>query len=571
MKKKIYMTVTEAVRYLLGKDEQIDAGIIDSITFENGDLTFTFKDGSTKVVTITNTTQILEVEDIEALTDEQLENLKAGDIVLKLTNNMKHTYIVTYKEDRVGLCLSYFDFGYSETVSYDYDSENEAWTLNDVERLNTKQELDDIKDDITDLNNNKQDKLTAGSGITIDPETNEISSDVDLSDYAKVTDTDRYYVSEFKRYKNSSYQVAEINQTYNNNIYKRYAGIIMQSYGLTDPEAKIITVIDKSHSTPSTTDATNKNVRTEGYYTSTHTINQKYSKTIQANNSPQMTESLTLDSNNLYSKTINPSSKAVEETIKKTYTDANSHTITETRKNEIKYDSTYDEKLTVTKEYTDSGQNFKEEYQELNLYSSGGYYKNTINNQYLNDALLGTVQHMVDNQIGFTKIFDSVNYSSLSLNKQTELRFGYDITNNKYVCEFVKDPNNSNGEYEVIDLLKTGRVNRIYTITSGSLATYGNFQITFVRNEAINDSPLTLKDVIIYLNNIMCAGISYYGTDATGNFATNCYGCQITGTNSEKVIFDFIANNSIAHSNEIIFDEDYGTVGLTLTVNNSLY
>lgn len=168
MKKKKYMTVVEAVQYLLGKDEQIDAGTIDSINYENGDLTFIFKDGSTKVVNID--AQPLEVEDIEALTDEQLENLKAGDIVLKLTDGMKHTYIVTYKEDRVGLCLSYFDFGYSETVSYDYDSEFEAWTLNDVERLNIKQEIDNLK-------SSKQDKLTAGSGITIDPETNEISSD----------------------------------------------------------------------------------------------------------------------------------------------------------------------------------------------------------------------------------------------------------------------------------------------------------------------------------------------------------------------------------------------------------
>ena len=168
MTRKKYMTVVEAVQYLLGKDEQIDAGTIESITYENGNLTFTFKDGSTQTINIT--TEPLEVENIEALTDEELENLKAGDIVLKLTDGMKHTYIVTYKEEGVGLCLSYFDYGYAETVSYDYDSDVEAWTLNDVERLNIKQELDNLK-------TNKQDKLTAGSGITIDPETNEISSD----------------------------------------------------------------------------------------------------------------------------------------------------------------------------------------------------------------------------------------------------------------------------------------------------------------------------------------------------------------------------------------------------------
>ena len=282
-----------------------------------------------------------------------------------------------------------------------------------------------------------------------------------------------------------------------------------------------------------------------------------------------MTESLTLNSNNLYSKTINPSSKTVEETIKKTYTDANSHTVTETRKNEIKYDSTYDEKLTVTREYTDSGQNFKEEYQELNLYLASGYYKNVINNEYLNDTLLGTVQHMVDNQIGFTKIFDSINYSSLSINKQTELRFGYDMANNKYVCEFVKDPNNSNNEYEVVDLLSTKRVNRIYTLTNGNPNTNGNYIATFIRNEGINDIPLTLKQAIRYLYQTRCAGISYEGKDSNGGITYNCIGCRFNGDNDEEVEFMIITSNGSTSSSSDLYDSDYGTPTITLTVSVS--
>ena len=63
----------------------------------------------------------IEVSNIEALTDKQLDALKVGDVVEKKTGNQKHCYIVTYKGEGAGegICLSYFACGYLETISYD--------------------------------------------------------------------------------------------------------------------------------------------------------------------------------------------------------------------------------------------------------------------------------------------------------------------------------------------------------------------------------------------------------------------------------------------------------------------
>ena len=70
----------------------------------------------------------LEVTDIEHLTNAQLDALECGDRVIKVTGKMKHAYTVTYKEEGKGICISYYDCGYLETISYDC-SEGE-WTFN---------------------------------------------------------------------------------------------------------------------------------------------------------------------------------------------------------------------------------------------------------------------------------------------------------------------------------------------------------------------------------------------------------------------------------------------------------
>lgn len=74
----------------------------------------------------------ISVSNIETLTDAQLSELKVGDVVQKITGNQKHCYIVTYKEENHGICLSYFDAGYLETVSYDYTDGHWVFNSKDV-------------------------------------------------------------------------------------------------------------------------------------------------------------------------------------------------------------------------------------------------------------------------------------------------------------------------------------------------------------------------------------------------------------------------------------------------------
>ena len=64
--------------------------------------------------------KVTGITNITALPNDVLNELKPGDMVIKKTGNMEHTYFVTYKEEKHGICISYFNAGYSETVSYDY-------------------------------------------------------------------------------------------------------------------------------------------------------------------------------------------------------------------------------------------------------------------------------------------------------------------------------------------------------------------------------------------------------------------------------------------------------------------
>ena len=75
----------------------------------------------------------LEVEDITAMTAEQLDSLSVGDKVVKVTGKDKHLYLVTYKADEGGgICLSYNAAGYGETVSYDRTESGWAFNSKDV-------------------------------------------------------------------------------------------------------------------------------------------------------------------------------------------------------------------------------------------------------------------------------------------------------------------------------------------------------------------------------------------------------------------------------------------------------
>lgn len=75
----------------------------------------------------------LEVADITALTDEQLDALNVGDKVVKVTGTDKHLYLVTYKaETGGGICLSYNAAGYGETVAYDRTESGWQYNSTDV-------------------------------------------------------------------------------------------------------------------------------------------------------------------------------------------------------------------------------------------------------------------------------------------------------------------------------------------------------------------------------------------------------------------------------------------------------
>lgn len=79
--------------------------------------------------------EALEVSNITALTDDQINELKAGDVVVKKTGNQKHSYRVSYKEDNTGICLTYVDASVSETVSYDYTGGHWVYNSTDVTHL----------------------------------------------------------------------------------------------------------------------------------------------------------------------------------------------------------------------------------------------------------------------------------------------------------------------------------------------------------------------------------------------------------------------------------------------------
>ena len=76
---------------------------------------------------------VVEVENIQAIPDETLDALTPGSMVIKITGNQKHTYIVSYKGSGVGegICLSYNAAGYGETVSYDRTAD--GWVFNSVD------------------------------------------------------------------------------------------------------------------------------------------------------------------------------------------------------------------------------------------------------------------------------------------------------------------------------------------------------------------------------------------------------------------------------------------------------
>ena len=75
---------------------------------------------------------IIKVSNVKRLTDKQCDSLECGDMVAKKTGNQYHLYLVTYKQAKHGLCLSYFDASVVETQSYDYTEGH--WVYNSEDK-----------------------------------------------------------------------------------------------------------------------------------------------------------------------------------------------------------------------------------------------------------------------------------------------------------------------------------------------------------------------------------------------------------------------------------------------------
>lgn len=82
-------------------------------------------------------TKRIFVEDVKTLTNGQIAVLECGDFVVKQTGNQKHTYKVTYKEENVGLCITYEDATLIETVSYDWNGEKWVYNSTDITTLDS--------------------------------------------------------------------------------------------------------------------------------------------------------------------------------------------------------------------------------------------------------------------------------------------------------------------------------------------------------------------------------------------------------------------------------------------------
>lgn len=74
-------------------------------------------------------------QDMTKLSGSFLNSLVAGDIVVKQSGEQQHAYIVSYKQDGTGICLTYTDASVVETISYDYVGSNWEYNSTDVTEL----------------------------------------------------------------------------------------------------------------------------------------------------------------------------------------------------------------------------------------------------------------------------------------------------------------------------------------------------------------------------------------------------------------------------------------------------
>ena len=79
----------------------------------------------------------LTVSNMTTLTDAQINALACGDVIVKEDSSGKHSYRVSYKKDKTGICITYSDASCIETVSYDYTDGHWVYNSTDVADLSS--------------------------------------------------------------------------------------------------------------------------------------------------------------------------------------------------------------------------------------------------------------------------------------------------------------------------------------------------------------------------------------------------------------------------------------------------
>lgn len=150
-----YADMTGLVEYLtLGNQN----GKIVTLSIQNHQITADIADGAitkAKLTTavqnqIDGAAQIIEVSNIEALTADQLDALRAGDIVVEISGNKKHSYLVSYKDATNGeLSLTYSDHSNVEEVYYEKADGTWAFNVKETTTLGSGLDTSDF-DEITE-------------------------------------------------------------------------------------------------------------------------------------------------------------------------------------------------------------------------------------------------------------------------------------------------------------------------------------------------------------------------------------------------------------------------------------
>lgn len=97
---------------------------------------------------------VLEVSDVKALSNSQIDLLRCGDWLVKKDASGEHPYQVTFKKEGVGMCLTYHDASVIETQSYDWNNSLKKWVYNSEDKTENLLDVatkDDIESGDVDL------------------------------------------------------------------------------------------------------------------------------------------------------------------------------------------------------------------------------------------------------------------------------------------------------------------------------------------------------------------------------------------------------------------------------------